>query len=65
MVDNTNNHCSISVHTNCIGTQRMKKPIMITIYSEKTRVFEDYFLTKDEVEFLIKNLQKSLENAKE
>lgn len=57
----------VNVHTNCLGTEREGKPIMISLdgkNSQNTYVFLDAFLTKDEAISLVKSLQDVIDTLK-
>ena len=57
-----------NIHTNCLGTEREGKPIMLSLdgnNSQDTYVYLDCFLTKEEAVELIKELQDVVDNLKD
>lgn len=57
-----------SIHTNCIGTRREGKPIMLSLdgkNSQGTYVYLDAFLTKEEAQELMQELQNTINSLKE
>lgn len=58
----------VSIHTGCLGTEREGKPIMLSLdgtNSQDTYVFLDAFLTKEEAEALIQELQSVVDTLGE
>jgi uncharacterized protein related to proFAR isomerase len=52
------NEVKVTVHTDCVGTNREGKPIMVSLDSKYTAL--DAFLTKEEALELIKELQDAI-----
>lgn len=58
----------VNIHTRCLGTEREGKPIMLSLDGhnyQDTYVFLDAFLTKEEAQALIQELQSVVDTLKE